>query len=523
MISGNVSSHFALDSSTSLFRSIAIAATAIAGLLAWFTVGDWLDVRAAFLASSSESQADTLAPATRQLLLSSFVLISTLCLILSGIVLLEEFRHRITHDSETGLLSRDRFEELLLAQTKRGKRKLAMVYLDIGNIDDIGNTLGQEIADQLLVSIGKRLKQVSHGQCLACRISTAEFAVAIDQGSELAESLYDAAQQPIRVDGLLITACAYVGIADCSRDTALLPFALKHARQASQEARMSKSGEIMVFDDQLLQRLQERRELERELAIAMDRNELTLHYQPIIDTYRQQVVAIEALLRWDHPTRGEIPPEDIIQIADASGLIHRLGPWVLEEACRQMSIWQHDLGPSLRVSVNVSNEQFASDAFLHSVVTALRNHQLHPNQLQLEISEHVMMDEPEAAEHRLSCLQENGISVALDHFGLQHTKLADIAELPVSGLKVPVAHYQGTQCDHAMTAVIGAASALADALDIELVAVGVESDAQRQQLNALGVHTIQGYVWAAPSLAEDVAAVVKAYQSPRPGLPRLVA
>lgn len=509
-----------------VFNALVTVFAIVAGLASWFLVSQWLEARAAYEQAGAAVPGNATSTLANTVALASFALISGIALLLKGISLFDDLNYQQTRDPLTALPNEDRFQYLARSWIKRNRRtrsELAVIHCYAINMANITESLGHPIGDAVLAEIGRRLRQLRHGDALATRLSSDEFAVMLPMSDDAAADLIDSLQQPIRVDGLNLSVQIIAGAAQCGTDPAYFDQTLTHAQLAADEADRNNTSDVVWFDDEMATRLQERAELERELSIAMDRDELTLHYQPLIDARTAQVFAVEALLRWDHPTRGWVDPRTIIAIADHSGLIHRLGPWVLDKACRQMALWQAENSLDIRVSVNISDEQFASDNFLHTVVSALRDNQLSPESLQLEIDESVLANDADPLKYRLECLHENGIAVAVDNIGTGRLRLTDLTHLPLDCLKIDRSIIEQAGRSEHSHALLSSLQHLADSVGLYTVAEGVETEELLNVTAASGCTLIQGNVYASPKPADEIVDIVQKFGTPRPFTPRLVA
>ncbi|MEF2277484.1 bifunctional diguanylate cyclase/phosphodiesterase [Deinococcus sp. YIM 134068] len=431
-------------------------------------------------------------------------------------------------DPLTGLPNRLRFGEALeemLAHAERTGERFALLFFDLDNFKMVNDVLGHAAGDEFLRDLAGRWRgQVRAGDLLA-RISGDEFAMIVRSrgGAEevlgVAERLIHAARIPFYAGGQthLVTASAGVSLyPEHGRDASEL---LSRADLAMYQAKASRRG-IVLFQPALTAERERRLTVQQYLRGALARQEFTLHYQPIHDLGSRRLVGLEALLRWQTPALGPVSPAEFVPIAEEAGLIVEIGTWVLREACAQSRTWRAAGLTPPAVSVNVSPAQFERPDFAEWVLATLRDHHLPASALSLELTERGTLH-PAACEH-LAALRAHGLHVALDDFGIEYSSLARLHELPISGLKI----------DRCFTQALGTAGggpqsgaqtvahtiiALAQALNLRVVAEGVETDEQVAELLAPDCHTAQGYLLGRPVAPEALTALLLA-ECERPSL-----
>jgi diguanylate cyclase (GGDEF)-like protein len=427
---------------------------------------------------------------------------------------------RIPFDTVTGLPDRATLLEETVRRVERAsvlRLGLALVIVALDRFRRINETLGQAVGDTVLRQVGERLRESVGDSDLVGRRSGDEFMVVVqDEGSAssvlaLADRLQQAIREPFHIHGHELTLTASLGVArfpaDCQDAQGLFrsaDIALAHAKQSGR-------GKLVVFDRAMQEAVNARAEIERELRVALREGQLVLHYQPKFRVQDRAMVGAEALMRWQHPQKGLISPARFIPVAEDSGLIVPMGTWALSEVCRQRQAWQHAGVEVGRVSVNVSSLQFARPDFVGTVTRAMRAAGVGKGQLELELTESIVMDDVENVASRLHELRKLGVGVSIDDFGTGYSSLAYLQRLPVDVLKIDRSFVrpldQGGDDARGARALAGAIATLAHGLGLEVLAEGVETEAQLQALGELGCHAIQGFLLGRPMPAEDLARV----------------
>jgi diguanylate cyclase (GGDEF)-like protein len=418
----------------------------------------------------------------------------------------KQLRHQAFHDALTGLPNRvlalDRAEQML-ARTRRQSVPLAALYVDLDGFKHVNDTFGHAAGDEVLRIVAARLTTVIREGDTAARLGGDEFIVllegsTLDAGPELvAERLLAVLNQPYELSDTLgrrLSVSASVGIAVGARATADELF--RDADLALYQAKASGHDRYALFEPSMQTASHDRLLLEMDLAEALEREQLFLLYQPIVDLRTEAVIGLEALLRWRHPTRGIIAPLDFIPIANDSGLIVPIGRWVLGEACRQASAW-HRPGREIGLSVNVAALQLDSDELIEDVRSALQENDLRPASLTLEITETALMRDAEAAARRLGLLKRLGVRIAIDDFGTGYSSLAYLRRFPADALKIDGSFVGGT-ASKASVALISTFVQLGKALDLETVAEGIEDQASLDVLKRAHCDHGQGFLFSRP-------------------------
>ena len=423
-----------------------------------------------------------------------------------------EREQRITqlafNDVLTGLPNRTMFQQQLEQSFRASKGSgglFALHCLDLDQFKVINDTLGHPAGDALLVEAGQRVLRAARGHFIA-RLGGDEFVVlqgvsedrnAIDR---LAREILETMTQPFSIDGNELVPSTSIGIAISLYDGMDGETLLRNADLALYRAKEAGRGTFAFFEESLNQRAQERRQIESDLRLALDQGQLELHYQPLFDLEHNRVCSFEALLRWNHPTRGQISPVDFIPIAEDTGLIVPIGAWVVREACAQAAQWPEHI----RIAVNVSPVQFHRGALHDTILRALAVSGLAPGRLEVEITESIFLEGSEATLKLLHSLRSLGVRVALDDFGTGYSSLSYLQSFPFDKLKIDRSFIQNLLTREGASAIVRAITELAHALNIETTAEGVEETAQLMELRAHGCSSVQGFLFAEPMTAADV-------------------
>jgi diguanylate cyclase (GGDEF)-like protein len=408
-----------------------------------------------------------------------------------------QLRHQALHDPLTGLPNRalimDRTEQMLLHARANGSEISAM-FIDLDGFKGVNDTFGHPVGDELLRVVAARISDVLRETDTIGRLGGDEFVVLVEGGAErIAERIVATLREPFDLGtGSPLSITTSIGIATGDREAA--KDLLRDADIALYEAKGAGRNRYAEFRHEMHIAAHDRLELESDLRGAVARGELFLVYQPILDLETSSIAAAEALLRWQHPTRGLIPPDDFIALAEESGVIVDIGAWVLETACEQAAHWSAD-GHAIRISVNVSARQLDDPSLLTDVRHALHRSGLDPDQLILEITETALMRDAEAAAEILSELKASGVHVAIDDFGTGYSSLAYLQQLPVDALKIDRTFI--TACEE-NDPLISTLVQLGRSLGLRTIAEGIEDEAQHLRLQALGCDHGQGYLFAPP-------------------------
>ena len=411
-------------------------------------------------------------------------------------------------DALTRLPTRTHFETQLAAAVVRcdaGDNKLALLFIDLDGFKPVNDTFGHSSGDRVLQSVGKRLKACSDSGDVVARVGGDEFLMLLvnagtqDDVSQRARKIVESLAQPFEVED------RQVGIG-CSIGIAFYPDNGQHAKliaradAAMYAAKRAGGGGFCFFAPSMEEDARERFDLLRDLRLALEREELELYYQPKMDATTGKVTAAEALLRWQHPTRGMVPPAVFIPIAERFGLIRGIGQWVIDDACRQARVWL-DKGLKMRVAINLSASQMRQEDIVARIDGALARHCVDPSLLTCEITESVAMEDTKATQATFRELGAAGIHLSIDDFGTGYSSLAYLRKLPAEELKIDCSFVMDVEHSADARAVIDAVVKLAHALSLRVVAEGVENERQHAILVQLGVDELQGFLFARPMTA----------------------
>ena len=424
----------------------------------------------------------------------------------------EELAFLATHDPLTGLPNRtlilDRVEQIL-ARSRRGQTPAAALFIDLDNFKDINDTLGHGAGDELLQAVAARLDGAIRDSDALGRLGGDEFVVISEElslaaGPELvAERLLDALKQPFKLGAekeTRVTVTASIGIAIGERTTA--EELLRNADIAMYRAKWDGKHRYVLFETGMRDIIQNRMELEMDLREAIDRDEFFLAYQPTIDLSDMNPTGVEALIRWEHPSRGALQPDDFIPLLEKSGLIKEVGRWVLERACAQGAAWRA-AGYPIKMAVNVSARQLDTDQITADIEDALSHSDLDPAALTIEVTETTLMQNIEETARRLTAVKALGVQIAIDDFGTGYSSLAHLQRFPVDALKIDQSFISGLGSNQEGETLIHSLVQLGKALSIETFAEGIEQEHELSLLRDENCDTGQGFLFARPL---DVAA-----------------
>lgn len=426
-----------------------------------------------------------------------------------------ELSHQAHHDPLTGLPNRTLFLEFLqlaMARARRYRSTVAVLFLDLDRFKVVNDSLGHDAGDELLVALGQRLRGIVRPGDTVARFGGDEFTIlcedlptagAGDHATDVAERLLHVIEQPFLLDGEEQYLSASIGIALAAPGAERPEGLLRDADAAMYRAKERGKGRWELFDEVMRATALERLETENALHRALDRGELRVHYQPMVSLRDPRCIGAEALVRWAHPDRGLLDPEQFIDLAEESGLIVPVGCWVIEDACRRSRRWRTEHGPSFVVSVNLSGRQLSNPELARQVSTALEHTGADPAGLCFEITENVLMDDVEATIGAITALKRLGVTLSIDDFGTGYSSLGYLKRFPVDAVKVDRSFIHGLGTDPEDSAIVAAVVSLGHALGLTVIAEGVETDRQLSELVDLGCDAAQGYLFARPGPGDD--------------------
>jgi diguanylate cyclase len=424
-----------------------------------------------------------------------------------------EAERTVRQDPLTHLPNRVAFNETLEGALRRldhSGEEFAILLLDLDRFKEVNDRFGHPAGDEFLVQVAARLQRCTRAAEHVARIGGDEFALIManltrpEDAFEIAERFVAAFADPFLIEGCEIVGATGVGIALAPRDGNTPRDLLKHVDIALYRAKKSGPGTICFFEASDDKSARDRRALQRDLEGAVERNELFLVYQPFLDIRENRITGFEALLRWQHPVRGLVPPSEFIPIAEETGLIHQIGEWVVRRACATLSDWPDDI----RVAVNFSAAQFHNAGILQTIVQALAQAGVSPSRLEIEITESMLISKYGSASSILSSLLELGVTVALDDFGTGFSSLTYLRKLPLSRIKVDQSFIRDMLEQPDCAAIVKSVIGLAQDLRIGVVAEGVETADQLEYLRQTNCDEVQGYLIGRPATADQIPALL---------------
>jgi diguanylate cyclase (GGDEF)-like protein len=423
-------------------------------------------------------------------------------------------RHLAMHEPLCGLPNRIFFSErleIVIDEVRAGRSPAAVFYIDLDHFKDVNDTLGHHIGDELIRDVTLRLSHTLRGDDLVARLGGDEFAVISSMGDDtarmqaLAQRLIAAICAPYSIGGHNIVIGASIGIAVIDKNCAGAGDIMRYADMALYRAKNEGRNRACIYDKAMDADLCQRKLLEADLREAIENDRLQLLYQPIVNKSGETLVAVEALCRWTHPTRGEIPPTEFIAAAEHSGLIIELGSWVLRRACLDGKAW-----PGLTVAVNVSPLQFRRNDFVNVVERTLAETEFDPYRLEIELTESVLLGNVDSAEVAMRQLKALGVRVALDDFGTGYSSLLYLRRFPFDKLKIDRSFVRSIEKAADAAAIVHAVVSLGRGLGMKVTAEGVETADQQLFLRAAGVHSMQGYRFGKAVSAAEITARINA-------------
>ncbi|MDE3134288.1 MAG: EAL domain-containing protein [Acidobacteriota bacterium] len=431
----------------------------------------------------------------------------------------DAMQHRALHDVLTGLPNRSLFADRVEQSLERVRRHpgslAAILFIDVDHFKQVNDSLGHQAGDELLMGVATRLREAVRPTDTVGRFGGDEFGLLLEEISServaiaTAERIAAAFARPFALESgsQFVSVSIGIALADGHQDAESL---LRDSDAAMYRAKQRGRARYDVFDDDLRMRALARGRTESELGRALEMHELRLVYQPVVDLRSECVTAVEALVRWDHPQRGVLPPAEFIVVAEESGMIERIGQWVLDEAARDAAGWEQVRPdqPPIRVGINVSVQQLLSSRFPDSVSDAIRRAGIQPQTLSLELDESVLRDEAEQIRSTLRLLKRVGVRLAVHDFGTGDSSLRQLAALPIDTIKVERRFVSALGTRDAAGPIAHAVIATGTALGLYVIGLGAESPEQVEQLRALGCDGAQGFLFSEPLPATGIRALL---------------
>ena len=429
-----------------------------------------------------------------------------------------QLQHQATHDALTGLPNRvlylDRLEREI-AHAERDGHTFAVLVVDLDRFKVINDTLGHGPGDQLLKEVAHRLARTIRTVDTVARTGGDEFLLLITDIRDPADTavvatkILEELDKPVLIGGAEVHTSASIGISVYPTDGTDSDSLVAHADEAMYFAKQHGRNTFQFFNPGMSVFSRERLDLERDLRRALPMQQFEVHYQPKMDIATGRMNSVEALVRWRHPTRGLVGPTEFIPLAEESGLIFSIGEWVLREACRQARQWQLDGQPFLRVAVNISPIHFRQPKFLDVVRSALSDHDLEPRYLEIELTETTVMDHADTSVQILEDLSRMGVIVSIDDFGTGYSSMSYLRRFPIDKLKIDRSFINELTTSSDAASIVKAIISLAHSLRLKVVAEGVETAEQLQQLRELGCDQFQGFYRSAAVLPGEIEKLVR--------------
>jgi len=429
----------------------------------------------------------------------------------------QQLDHLAHHDQLTGLPNRLYLAAHLpdaIADAKHKGAQLAVLFLDLDRFKHVNDSRGHETGDKLLKTVAQRIRSTMRAQDVVVRMGGDEFVIVMkdikntEKVNEAAERINQALSAPMVVDGRTLVTTVSIGVALYPRDGIDMGELLRHSDTAMYQAKDRGRNNFQLFSPAMDRRLKERIAVEASLRTALQTRQLEVHYQPIVEIETHRVVALEALMRWKHPSQGFVRPDRFVRIAEDAGLIVPIGDFVLQRAVEDMVRWRQKGAEVVPVAINVSAVQLQRSNLAETITRLTRQHGLEPTMLQIEITESAVFERREArgreaAQDTVAKLRELGIHIAIDDFGTGYSSLSYLKRWRVDTLKIDRSFVRDLVTDMSDLAIVSAIIAMARHLHIEVVAEGIEGWPQLEKLRALGCAYAQGYLFARPVAAEE--------------------
>jgi diguanylate cyclase (GGDEF)-like protein len=415
-------------------------------------------------------------------------------------------RHQAYHDALTDLPNRTLFQDRMrqaMVHCQRTDCQLAVMFIDLDRFKNINDSLGHDVGDMLLQAAGTRLQDTLREGDTVSRFGGDEFVILITDmhspqiAEHVAEKVIEVLGTPFRIGTHELTVTSSIGISIFPDDGEDIATLLKNADTAMYRAKDLGRDNFQFYTADMNARALERMALENDLRKAIEREELVLHYQPRVNLKSGRIIGMEALVRWNHPVRGMISPGEFIPVAEESGLIAPIGEWVLKTACRQTRLW-HQAGYDLRISVNLSARQFGQEGMLGTIDETLNECGMQGQWLELELTESLIMQNPESTIGLLNQLKERGIWIAIDDFGTGYSSLNYLKRFPIDILKIDQSFVRDISSDPNDAAIAETIIALGHSLNLEVIAEGVETTEQLAFLKSRHCDELQGFLFSRP-------------------------
>ncbi|RKZ92956.1 MAG: two-component system response regulator [Gammaproteobacteria bacterium] len=425
---------------------------------------------------------------------------------------------QLYHDALTNLPNRILFRDrtnFAITQANRNDRKIAIMFLDMDRFKVVNDSLGHIAGDKLLQKISKRLLTCIRDSDTLARVGGDEFNLMLpnidsrDDVNNLLNKITLALQQPFSIENNDVYVTFSIGTALYPDDGSSSETLIKHADMAMYNIKGKGKNGHEFFSDHMQLLFQQHLSIENGIRKAIKDEQFEVYFQPQYDIELEQISGVEALIRWNHPEKGLISPDDFIPLAEETGLINDIGEWMLDASCRILKKWitEHSVLSDITMAVNISASQISTDSFVKSVLDTLKKYNIKPEQLELEITENTLMKDMDLVVGKLQQLSSHGIHFAVDDFGMGYSSLSYLQTLPLNNLKIDRSFIATIQSANDKNSIITAIVAMAKELGLKIVAEGVENEAQFNYVKAIGCPTIQGYWYSRPMPAENLQAI----------------
>jgi diguanylate cyclase (GGDEF)-like protein len=438
-------------------------------------------------------------------------LTSVLCMAAEQGALHERLHHEAHHDALTGLPNRALLEDRLaqaIARAHRDGTMVAVLFIDLDRFKYVNDTLGHQAGNEVLVQIAERLSGRVRESDTVARLGGDEFVLVHgglkgpDDAHAVARAIVNALGQPFHVAGHTVKVRATVGVSTYPYDGTEIETLISKADRAMYYGKRGGRNSVQFFTDAMNEFSTAQLEMEHDLQSALAAGDLELHFQPQLSPHTNELRGFEALARWKHPRHGWIPPTRFVPVAEEMGLIVELGAWALHEACHQAARWTHASGRGVRVSVNISPNHFARTDFFDSVEAALHSSGLPANQLELEVTESIMMHDIATVTRVLAALRRRGVQIALDDFGLGYSSVSYLRILPLDRIKIDKSFLDADDdqpnAGHDQLSVLSAVATMAQALGLRVTLEGIETPHHLRMARAVGCDEVQGHLFGHP-------------------------
>jgi len=430
-----------------------------------------------------------------------------------------KIQHQAYYDALTDVPNRTMLIEKIHQEISRFKRHqviAGILYLDLDHFKNINDSLGHQIGDQLLIETANRLQNLLRDEDTVSRLGGDEFVIllpdlgnepiqALSKAEHVAQKVHKALSEPFLLQGHILSTSASIGMAITDGDNTTTEDLLKHADMAMYQAKKEWRGSTSFYRPEMDRLIKRRLAIDNALRNALAADELEVYFQPITEFSSGIIVGAEALLRWENPELGRVTPDEFIPIAEESGIIIPIGEWVLNQACEQFMQWQKELGERCRlrkISVNVSSKQFNENSFIQKVLQAINRHGIKPGQLELELTESIIIDNLEKVSKQMRRLRGHNVLISIDDFGTGYSSLSYLKRLPFTTLKIDKSFTQDIQTDTDDAELISTIITIAHGFDLKVIAEGVETPEQHTFLDQHRCDYFQGYYCSTPISAK---------------------